>query len=140
MSDESDLSIDQIVQLANKDVREAISTKIGRSVTNEESAAIATFIGTDYFWARAEELLMFTRHKDTSEVRCMTEMLATRYRDGTLIIPEKSSNESKRVIQCDMCGSTGICYCIRKGTETADGCPRCGGTEKCRHCNGTGTR
>lgn len=140
MLEDSDLSIERIVRLANKDVGDAISTKIGRSLTVDESNAIATIIGTEHFWARAEELLMFVRHRSASEVRDATAMLATRFREGTLASQDASHENSTRVIHCDMCNASGVCYCIRKGPGTAVGCPRCGGTEKCRHCNGTGMR
>ena len=140
MSDENDQSIDRIVRLANNDVRDAISSKIGRSLTNDETEAIATIIGTEHFWARAEELLMFVRHKDASEVQNMTVTIATRLREGMLPKNETAHERPARVIHCDMCGSTGVCYCIRKGPGNASGCPRCGGTEECRHCNGTGVR
>jgi hypothetical protein len=140
MSDDSDLSIERVVQLANKDVCDAISNKMGRSLTTDESGAISAVIGTEHFWARAEELLMFVRHNESSKVQNTTETLAARFRDGTLPTPENSRETTPRVIQCDMCGSTGVCYCIRKGPGTAEKCPRCGGSEKCRHCNGTGTR
>jgi len=54
MSDDDDLSIERIVGLANKDVCDAISMKIGRTLTSDESNAILTIIGNEHFWARAE--------------------------------------------------------------------------------------
>lgn len=140
MSDENESSIDHIVLVANSDVREAISRKIGRSLSNDETEAIAAIIGTEHFWARAEEILMFVRHKDATDVQRMIDTLATRFREGMLPANDEARERPARVIHCDMCSATGVCYCIRKGPGTADGCPRCGGTEKCRHCNGTGAR
>ncbi|QDV26946.1 DnaJ-like cysteine-rich domain-containing protein [Aureliella helgolandensis] len=140
MADEDDQSTDHIIRLANSDVGDAISGKIGRSLTSDESQAIAAIIGTEHFWARAEELLMFVRHKAAGDVQNMVATIATRFREGTLPTDDDAHERPARVIHCDMCGSTGVCYCIRKGPGTAVGCPRCSGTEKCRHCNGTGTR
>ena len=140
MPDENDQNINHIVRLANNDVRHAISSKIGRSLTSDETDAIATILGNEHFWARAEELLMFVRHKDASEVQSMAATLATRFREGTLPKNDGEHERPARVIHCDMCGSAGVCYCIRKRPGTANDCPRCGGTEKCRHCNGTGVR
>lgn len=140
MTDENDQSIDHIIRLANSDVGAAISSKIGRSLTNDELQAIAAIIGNEYFWARAEELLMFARHRTAGDVQNMVATLAERFREGTLPTKDDAHERPARVIHCDMCGTTGVCYCIRKGPGTALGCPRCGGTEKCRHCNGTGVR
>ena len=39
---------------------------------------------------------------------------------------------------CWTCKGSGHCYCIRKGSGDATGCPRCQGTGHCRHCAGTG--
>ena len=140
MPDDNDLSIEHIVRLANKGVCDVISTKIGRSLTSDEANAISAVIGSEHFWARAEELLIFVRHNSTSDVANAMAMLATRFREGSLTRGEESLPHAKRVNQCDMCNSTGACYCTRKGPGTAARCPRCGGTEKCRHCNGTGAR
>ena len=140
MSDENDSSIDHIVLVANNDVRSALSRKIGRPLTHDETEAIAASVGTEHFWARAEELLMFVRHKDVTDVQHMIATLATRFREGMLPAIDEARERPVRVIHCDMCRATGVCYCIRKGPGTADGCPRCGGTEKCCHCNGTGAR
>lgn len=41
-------------------------------------------------------------------------------------------------LPCWTCQGTGQCFCLRKGPGTAEGCPRCGGTGRCRHCEGTG--
>ncbi len=140
MSGKNDSSIDHIVLIANNDVRDAICRKIGRSLTNDETEAISAIIGTEHFWTRAEELLMFVRHKDVTEVQIMVAKLKTRFREGMLPTNDEARERPARVIHCDMCSATGVCYCIRKGQGTADGCPRCDGTEKCRHCNGTGAR
>ena len=140
MPDDSDVSIERIVRLANEDVCEVIATKIGRSLAADELSAISTIIGTEYFWARAEELRMFVQHQSASHVLDTINMLRTRFRDGTLTSREDFRETTTRVLRCDMCNSSGACYCIRKEPGTAAGCPRCGGTGKCRHCNGTGTR
>jgi len=140
MPEDIDPNIERIVRIANRDVCDAISSKIGRALTSDESNAISTFIGTEYFWARAEELSMFVQHRSAEEVTATAVMSATRFREGTLVFQEGSREATKRVIHCNMCKATGDCYCIRQGPRTAVGCPRCGGTAKCRHCNGTGTR
>jgi hypothetical protein len=41
---------------------------------------------------------------------------------------------------CVLCRGSGLCYCRRKGSCGPDQCPRCGGTEKCYPCRGTGKR
>lgn len=121
MVDDSDSSIERIVRLANKDACDAISNKIGRPLTSDESNAVSIFIGTEYFWARAEELLMFVQHRSVAEVTDAITGLATRLRDGTLASQVASHETTPRVVECDMCGTSGICYCIRKGPGNAVG-------------------
>lgn len=41
---------------------------------------------------------------------------------------------------CSQCSGTGICYCIRKGGTSAEGCVRCAGSGKCHVCSGAGKR
>ena len=140
MSDEGELSIERITRLANEDVRNAISEKIGRSLTDDESNAIFTTIGTEHFWARAEELLMFVQHRNANEVLDTIATLRTQFRNGELALREASHESTPPVTGCDMCKGTGNCYCIRKGPGIAAGCPRCAGSAKCRRCQGKGTR
>jgi hypothetical protein len=41
---------------------------------------------------------------------------------------------------CSQCSGTGICYCLRKGARSAEGCVRCGGSGECHVCKGQGKR
>jgi hypothetical protein len=135
---EADLSIERITQVAISEAREAISNKIGRELTENESAAITTIIDTEHFWARAEELQMFVQHNDAKDVLEMVTSIGTRYRElGKAAFAP--AVQPPRIRHCGMCNGSGECYCIRKGSGTAVGCPRCAGDGKCRHCRGSGT-
>jgi hypothetical protein len=140
MPDEEDISLAHIVEAANEDVCGAFSDKIRRSLTNDEVSALSIIIGTEYFWARAEELLMFVQSKSKSEVTSAITTLAARFRNGELRKQEGPRETKARVIECNMCQGNGVCYCIRKGPGTAIGCPRCAGSGKCCHCKGRGTQ
>lgn len=140
MLDDADYSIEQITQLAIAEVSEAISGKIGRDLTDDESGAIAAIIGTEHFWARAEEFRMFVQHKDASHVLAMVTSLGSRYRDfkaGISDFAPAKPDPVPRARYCNMCNGSGECYCIRKGPGTAAGCPRCAGNGICRHCRGS---
>lgn len=138
---EADLSIERITQVAISEVRDAISSKIGRKLTETESNAIAAIIDTEHFWARAEELRMFVQHKAAKDVLEMVTSIGNRYRElgKAAFTSAVQPTPAPRIRHCGMCNGTGKCYCIRKGSGTAEGCSRCAGDAKCRHCRGTGT-
>lgn len=144
MPDDDDLSIERITQLAIEDVSSAIREKIGRSLSDDESNAVSAIVGTEHFWARAEEMLMFVRNKSSTEVLDAIAALAIRHREQKNKPPETRSGVAEqhdimRRRPCNMCNGSGTCYCIRKGPGTAVGCPRCAGSAECRHCRGSGT-
>jgi hypothetical protein len=138
MSD-SDYNIERITQIAISEVCSVISHKIGRELSETEVGGIAAIIDTEHFWARAEELQMFTRHKNAKDVLNMVTNIGNRYRQvgKEAFAPAVPPTPSARY--CGMCNGSGECYCIRKGPGTAEGCPRCTGDVKCRHCRGSGT-
>jgi hypothetical protein len=76
-----DHSIEEITQLAVQDVADAIAAKIGRELSADEFGGVAKIVGTEHFWARAEEMLMFVRYRSEDEVANAVTELGIRYRD-----------------------------------------------------------
>jgi len=135
---EADLSIERITQVAISEVRDAISNKIGRGLTESESDAIAAIVDTEHFWTRAEELRMFVQHKGAEDVSNMVTSIGERCRELGNAAFAPTVPATPRIRNCGMCNGSGECYCLRKGSGTALGCPRCAGDAKCRHCDGSG--
>ena len=133
-----DLSIEHITHVAISEVCDALSNKVGRKLTETESNAIAAIIDTEHFWARAEELQMFVRHKDFHAVSDMLTSVSERYTQlgKAAFAPATPVTTIKR--NCGICNGSGLCYCHRKGSGNEVDCPRCAGDAKCRHCAGTG--
>ena len=140
---EHDLSLERIAKIAVNDVVTAIHEKIGRALTDDEFGFIDSVVGTEHFWARAEEILMFVRQKTATDVLDAITKSGIWYRERLTnardVKPESVSEPTtNRKRSCDMCNSTGVCYCIRKGPGNSSGCPRCESSGSCRYCRGTG--
>ena len=134
-----DLSIERATQLAIAEVIGAISSKTGRSLTHDETAAVTAIIDTEHFWARAEEMRMFVQLKDPNDVQNMVNSIGERYRNGGKAAFERPAAPDPAPRHCNMCKGSGECYCIRKGPGNAANCPRCSGNAQCRYCRGSGT-
>lgn len=135
---DADLSIERITKIAISEACDVISHKVGRELTAGESNAVAAIIDTEHFWVRAEELQMFVQHKDTQAVSDMLISISERYQQfgKAAFAPVEPVAPQQR--DCGICNGSGQCYCLRKGSGTAVGCPRCAGDAKCRHCTGSG--
>ncbi len=143
MQNEEDVSLERITKIAVNDVATAIREKIGRTLTDDEFGFIESVVGTEHFWARAEEMLMMVRRKTASDVLDAITKSGLWYRDrleNTEKVELNSASPPTRILKrtCDMCSGTGICYCIRKGPGNSTGCPRCESSGQCRYCRGTG--
>jgi len=135
---DADLSIERITQVAISEVRDAISDKVGRKLSETESNVIAAIIDTEHFWARAEELQMFVQHKDSRAVSDMLTSISERYQQFGKAAFASATSAAPQQRNCGICNGTGQCYCLRKGSGTEVGCARCAGDAKCRHCAGSG--
>lgn len=82
MADDDDLRIEHIIELAQQDIADAVSEKIGRELTEAEQKGICRIVGGEHFWARAEEMQMFIRFHSRDDVLRMIADVGDHYSES----------------------------------------------------------